>query len=573
MAKGCGSGGCRHLGALPTERRLNEATLVGSPRTTVATTTAPTVPHWLCLACFRSFANRQTFLQHGRSAKHGLAWASQEKDDPSEYIFCVNCKQAVQLNELTTKERDRAASSITAIKELLQRDPAEMHRAGAVQTEPPTATLGNTLISSAQGPLGLHNLGNTCFMNASLQCLAALECLRWTERDRCGALSTALYDLLDCLRDPTSSDSKALVPPARARGRKHPSARASARVLNPSHFFDQLGHKYSFFERNDQQDSHDFLRLLFNALDDEVAAAGGRTGDAPHRRCFGGSTVVRVQCSRCRQVACKQEESLDLSLSLSLSGTKPQSLGSLEASLESLRLTTLAGEDADTASHCTVPTLVRHWRRSQLLAGGDAFACETCYRSMSAKDNDPSSDPTAIDHTNKVVYTPASCQYAMERLPRCLLLHLQRFSLHSSPSRRRGIRHQQHFSYGKDHRPVVLSLWQSPSLLLGRDHAEGETEERYRLRGMVIHEGGTADSGHYVCIVNYGRHECASAIPTGGPSSPAKESNGTNGHATSDGSHRWYRISDSSVVPISQATALSTHNAYMAFYELEPGGD
>lgn len=622
MAKGHG-GGCRHLGSLPNERRLNEATLVGTPRVAIGAFKTTDLPHWLCLTCFRSFNNRQTFLQHGRSAGHSLAWASREKDEPGEYIFCVNCKRPIRIDELVIKEREQVSAFVVTIKELLKRDPTNGatditdggHKNGKRhQTDRAPFVLPNgrtlaALAASRQRPPGLHNLGNTCFMNASLQCLASLDSLLWGERDRCGALSTALYDLLQCLRDGTGTAVE-VNPLTRTKGKassigssslkSRSRSKSSMGALNPNHFFDQLGHKYSFFEHNEQQDSHDFLRLLFNALDDEITDAGGQLAAAPHRRCLEGSTIVRVQCARCRQVTQKREDSLDVSLSLS--DVKTKALPSLEASLGSLSLMA-TDRKSDPNSGCTIPLLIENWRQPQLLTEDDAFACECCYRSIGARGDALPPGVNSIDHTHRVAYTTASCQYSMERLPRCLLLHLQRFSLHPSPARRRGGNRQQaHFSYGKNHRDVILPLYLNPALLSvggGAGAFEGNvSERRYRLKAAVIHEGGTADSGHYVCLVH--RCEYNSTNGTGeedlennahgqdDDDNTNAESNPKDGHVLENDNDdlnstslpppqnqtgRWYRISDSSVTPIPQDTVLSVRNAYMVFYELEYTGN
>jgi ubiquitin C-terminal hydrolase len=166
-------------------------------------------------------------------------------------------------------------------------------------------------------------------------------------------------------------------------------------------------------------------------------------------------------------------------------------------------------------------SLLKAWQSPQKLEGENAFACENCYRR--------DADAELRDDQKKVVYTPAICRYSFEETPQCLIVHLQRFSISKLAGRRR----KSSFGYGKDHRDVIMPHQFSPSKILC--HPAIETDGLYQLKAMVIHEGATAEFGHYIAIVCRG--------------------------------DRWYRISDSSVAPIGQDAALSCTNAYVAFYE------
>lgn len=60
----------------------------------------------------------------------------------------------------------------------------------------------------------------------------------------------------------------------------------------------------------------------------------------------------------------------------------------------------------------------------------------------------------------------------------------------------------------------------------------------YGLTGMVIHVGGSADTGHYTAYVKEAR----------------------------EGSHQWYHVDDSFVEAVSEKTVLRERNAYLLFY-------
>ena len=474
---------CRHYSCL-SSRRISEASLLDSGT------------GWLCLTCFREWKDKTSFSSHGRSKNHPLTWVI-----PEGRLYCVPCGAYVQMEDLNVKGKATVETGIQAIETLLTKPKDKVTSTLSLN---PIIARPNEITEEVDGdeakkvvtkPLGLHNLGNTCFMNAALQSMAAMENFIGSEG---GRLTVALFDLLTTMRDPQN------IPPSKLSTKKGKRNRYGEGAINPAQFFDQLAQKYDFFERNEQQDSHDFMRLLFNALDDEHEQ-GTMKDAATHKKVFGGIVRVEVECKKCKQITIKKEPCMDISLAI-------EHNTSLESSLESLSL--VGGEPS-------LGSLLRAWQRPQKLEEENAFACENCYRrDTNAKEG---------NDQKKVVYTPAVCRYSFEETPQCLIVHLQRFSI----SKLAGRRSKSSFGYGKDHRDVTMSHQFSPSNILC--HSTTETNGLYQLKAMIIHEGATAEFGHYIAIV------CRD--------------------------DRWYRISDSSVVPIGRDTALSCTNAYIAFYE------
>lgn len=485
-------------------------------------------PQVICLKCYKNFTNRQSFKRHGHSrngANHALAWILAENK-----LYCLHCGLDVDYTFLDNKGKSiydlfmeslsqarlkPSSPSLSKEQEINTENNASSHETSTINhaASVTNGTKTNPTSILDLKPPGLYNLGNTCFMNSALQCLAAV--VEFTSQvetlDEYGPLGASLKELLQSMHD-VKSDEKAGSHSARRSGK------SGTRGVNPGGFFNQLGKKYEFFERNEQQDSHDFLRLLFNALDDEWEVARVKK-PSWHKDCFGGEVAVRVKCSKCGTVTTKKEESLDLSLSLS---TIPEE--SLAGSLESLTISERASSGTD------LLRIIKQWRRSQVLQGEDAFACEKCIKRHEQE--------TPLAETNgKSFYTKATCEYSFCALPQTLTIHLQRFSLPSRTFRLGNKKHNRHFSYTKDSQSLRINEYLEASLLLTSDCREDrhiDDETRYRLCAMVIHQGGSANFGHYICMVLRGK--------------------------------RWYRISDTSVCSINEDEVFGCKEAYMLFY-------
>lgn len=107
---------------------------------------------------------------------------------------------------------------------------------------------------------GIHNLGNTCYMNAVLQCLSRTPLLssffsegRFTKelnkknpKSSQGTISAELAVIFKALEDPTED-------------------------CVPVSFKKAFTDRYSDFQGNGQQDSHEFLRVLMDFLHEDLS--------------------------------------------------------------------------------------------------------------------------------------------------------------------------------------------------------------------------------------------------------------------------------------------------------------
>jgi hypothetical protein len=149
-------------------------------------------------------------------------------------------------------------------------------------------------------PLGLVNLGNTCFMNSALQCLVHISPLThffldafarvhtddndWNPFDTSGEVTGAYADIIWNMRrlDRKNSDDVHSFKPIRMK--------------------ETIGRIAPHFATSDQQDAQEFMIFLLDAINDELQDKNKSDRNTIIQQLFFGTMQSRITCLSCEHV-------------------------------------------------------------------------------------------------------------------------------------------------------------------------------------------------------------------------------------------------------------------------------
>ncbi len=443
--------GCKHISCLSITKLARR---IEDDGITKSTTESDNL--WICAICLQAFPTNTVALPHGRKHNHQIFFSTE-----SNGFYCAICSKDVDETTLSGKMKAVLQDASVLIVEGLKR---ESKRTISKNDEEITS---DDEVEELRRPSGLVNLGNTCFFNSALQAICAVLLEHSVDSmPDLGPIGTSLWATLQSI--PITMNRTNLFKNSGKAGRH-------GTIVDPSPLLGAIGKRYKEFKRLRQQDSHDFIRLLFNALEDEHKPE--RPKRALHQELFEGVLVSRVKCKACKNVTEVEEAFLDLSLPISIEQDEVEDLSKM---MQSLSTIDIRSEEEDQRDGPSIKNLLLVWGKPVLLEDENAFACENCPKLSSSEPIDA-----------KFIYQPATQQFLLKSLPPCLIFHIQRF--HVSSVGKRGIK------LSKDHTHINIPLNISLS-----EMKDGHHMINYRLSALVIHEGSSVDSGHYVAVVRYG---------------------------------------------------------------------
>eukprot|EP01059_Diplonema_ambulator_P035409 TRINITY_DN8314_c2_g1_i1.p1 TRINITY_DN8314_c2_g1~~TRINITY_DN8314_c2_g1_i1.p1 ORF type:complete len:420 (+),score=31.88 TRINITY_DN8314_c2_g1_i1:3-1262(+) len=318
-------------------------------------------------------------------------------------------------------------------------------------------TLASATSSSEHAPVGFSNLGNTCFMNAAMQCLLATQnfCTSITREPPKDASRKDLLESFQLLIEDIQ------------RAKRNPLGRE--RVVAPRGVKAAIGSFKSSFLGYGQHDAQEFLRFVLEGLHLEVNRPRGkphyeqlddidgepvidtsvRWWEYSRKRdssiiydAFAGQLMSNVTCTVCGTSHLAFDPFLDLSVPIPKSSRTATYRMSQSYALEDCL-----------KRYCDVETL----------DGADRFHCRKCKQ-------------------------PTRCakQLQIMRTPEYLLVHLMRFSYGC-------------YKLSDDvHIPHTLDL--DPFVFPGSKSLPENERTRYTLYGVINHMGSLG-SGHYTSQV------------------------------------------------------------------------
>lgn len=311
-------------------------------------------------------------------------------------------------------------------------------------------------------PRGLLNHGVTCYTNAAVQAMIHIP-----------AVQHYLFDILRGNYESTiSRDSVSYVLAETSRKMWLPQdknkKKPAASHVNPKKLIARLHDVNCMMSEWQQEDSHEYFMSLMSRLQEDSVPRGHKMTESIIYDIFGGLLKQVVTCKSCGGVSKTEQPFYDLSLHLKgrkKPSSQPDSAGSDVAKDQSGQ-TESNGKDLTVASkRFSIEKAIKDFFTPELIRVDKeqkGYVCEKCHKT-----------------------TNATKHSSIMRAPETLLIHLKKFRFNGTSSSKM----KQAVSY-----PMFLDMTEfcEPN---EKNHV---VPVKYQLTTVVVHEGRSLSSGHYI---------------------------------------------------------------------------
>lgn len=284
-------------------------------------------------------------------------------------------------------------------------------------------------------PVGLLNFGVTCYMNSAIQLMVHIP-----------AVQHYLLEVLEGKHElpPKSVTQTVAELSYKMWGFNGGNNRGPNKFVNPKKVIQRLFDINCMMSEWQQEDSHEYFMSLMSRFQEDSVPKGRKLNESIMYDIFGGLLQQEVICRECNTVSTTKQEFYDLSLGLNKkrrsSETEEIPCGrySLEKSINEYFSTELIRKDKVDES--------------------SGYYCEKCKKR-----------------------TMATKKSVIELSPETLMVHLKRFKFNGSSS-------------SKVKQPIIY-----PEYLDLTPFTLTNQSTKYQLISVIVHEGRSILSGHYVC--------------------------------------------------------------------------
>ncbi|KAI5968363.1 hypothetical protein KGF57_000222 [Candida theae] len=305
-------------------------------------------------------------------------------------------------------------------------------------------------LANTKPPVGLLNHGVTCYMNSAIQSLVHIPAFQHYLND--------IYEGKVANLKPRSV-SQVL---AELSKRMWSPNKPTAKYINPKKIIQRLDDINCMMSEWQQEDSHEYYMSLMSRLQEDSVPKGHKLNESIIYDIFGGLLHQKITCQQCHNVSSTKQEFYDLSLGLNRKKYQNSCRFTIEKSInEFFSDEVIRKNESDSKS---------------------GYYCEQCR------------DFTQANKISSIITAPET-----------LTIHLKRFKFNgnSSSKVKQGISYSKYLDLTKymDQESESERDARGEGAKANKSIRSSPSSAKYQLIAVIVHEGRSISSGHYICHV------------------------------------------------------------------------